>query len=180
MDAIEAIYTRHSVRRYTDQPVSKEQLLTLLRAGMSGPSCVNARDWAFLAVRDRAMLCRMADANGSSAASLKNAQAAILVCGDISRSFSQARDYWIIDGAIAAQNITLAAHALGLGAVWLGTYPQMDRVAHQRELFHLPEHLIPHSIISLGYERPGVTQEDPDDPPKKSNWEEDRVHWETF
>ena len=73
--------------------------------------------------------------------------------------------------AIAAQNICLAAQELGLGAVWLGTWPQMDRVEAQQKLFGLPETIVPHSIIALGYPEADLTA------PRKSRYEDDRVHF---
>ena len=76
-----------------------------------------------------------------------------------------------IGGAIAAQNICLAAQELGLGAVWLGTWPQMDRVEAQQKLFGLPETIVPHSIIALGYPEADLTA------PRKSRYEDDRVHF---
>ena len=128
MNAMEAILTRRSVRKFTGQPIEEEKMHQILEAAMSGPCCVNARDWAFLVVTDHGKLQQMAEANGRPAQPLKSAAAGILVCGDLDRAFPPAQDYWVIDGAIAAQNICLAAHALGLGAVWLGTWPQEDRV----------------------------------------------------
>ena len=121
MDAIQAIMSRSSVRQYSDREISEEALRTILEAGMSGPSCVNARDWSFLVVREPEMLNRMADANGRPADPLRGAKLGILVCGDLERAFSRAPDYWVIDGAIAAQNMILAARALCIGSVWLGT-----------------------------------------------------------
>ena len=85
-----------------------------------------------------------------------------------------AKDYWVIDGAIAAQNICLAAQELGLGAVWLGTWPQMDRVEAQQKLFGLPETIVPHSIIVLGYPEADITT------PRESRYEDDRVHFEQW
>ena len=73
--------------------------------------------------------------------------------------------------AIAAQNICLAAQELGLGAVWLGTWPQMDRVVAQQKLFALPETIVPHSIIALGYPEADLTA------PRESRYEDDRVHF---
>ena len=73
--------------------------------------------------------------------------------------------------AIAAQNICLAAQELGLGAVWLGTWPQMDRVVAQQKLFALPETIVPHSIIALGYPEADLTA------PRKSRYEDNRVHF---
>ncbi len=173
MDAMENILTRRSVRRYTDRPISEETLHKLLTAAMSGPSCVNARDWSFLVVRDRETLNRMADANGRPAEPLRGAAAGILVCGDLERAFPRAKEYWVVDGAIAAENLCLAAHALGIGSVWLGTWPQMDRVQRQRELFQLPEHIVPHSLIALGY--PAGEPE-----ARGEIYEADRVHFERW
>jgi nitroreductase len=170
MDALENIMTRRSVRNYTNQQISEEDLTTILKAGMSGPTCANARDWTFIVVRTRETLEKMAAANGRPADPLKKANIGILVCGDLKRAFKPAPDYWIIDGSIAAQNMILAAHALGIGSVWLGTYPQMERVKGQIELFNLPKSAIPHSLIAFGYpdpnapERPPVPPDDPDMP----------------
>ena len=174
MNTLDAIFTRRSTRQFTRQPISREDLHTILEAAMSGPCCVHARDWFFLAVTDRETLDKMAEANGRAANPLKQAAAGILVCGDLSRAFPSAKDYWIIDGAIAAQNICLCAHDLGIGSVWLGTWPQEERVAHQRELFRLPDTVIPHSLIALGYPTGDLTS------PRDSRYEEDRVHWEKW
>ena len=173
MNAIEAIMTRTSVRQFTDQPIGDDTLRTILKAGMSGPSCVNARDWSFIVVRDRDTLNRMADANGRPAEPLRGAALAVLVCGDLTRAFSRAPEYWVIDGSIAAQNMILAAHELGVGSVWLGTWPQENRVKAQAELFGLPDTQVPHSIIAFGYpaEHPAV---------KAPDWEADRVHFEKW
>lgn len=117
MEAIEAILTRKSTRVYSNKHISEEDLHTILLAGMSGPSCVNARDWSFIVVRDKNKLAQMAQANGTPAKPLSEADVGVLICGDLKRSFPAAQQYWIIDGAIATQNMTLAAHALGIGSV---------------------------------------------------------------
>lgn len=172
MDSLVNVFNRRSIRKYTDQKISKDDLHAILRAGMAGPSCSNTRDWSFIVVEDKETLIKMADANGIYAAPLKGAALGILILGDLERSVEVAKDYWIIDGSIAGQNMILAANALGIGSVWLGTYPQMDRVERQRELFCLPEDKIPHSIIAFGYPaEEGVL---------KPDYEEDRVHFEKW
>ena len=173
MNTLDAILTRRSVRHFTEQPVPEETIRAILKAGMSGPTCVNARDWSFLVVTDRAKLSAMADANGRPAAPLREAAFGILVCGDLTRAFPPAKDYWVVDGAIAGQNMILAAWALGIGSVWLGTWPQMDRVKAQSALFGLPETQVPHSVIAFGY-----PAERPDRP--CPDWEEDRIHFEKW
>ena len=174
MDAINALFTRRSTREFTERPMESETLHQILDAAMSGPCCVNARDWAFVVVTEKAKLQKMAEANGEPARPLKTAAAGILVCGDLERAFRFAKDYWIVDGAIAAENICLCAHALGIGSVWLGTWPQMDRVQRQRELFDLPDTVIPHSVIALGYPAEDITT------PRKSRYEKNRVHFNAW
>ena len=151
MNTLDAIFSRRSVRKFKDEKLSEEAIHTILKAGMSGPTCVNARDWSFIVVDDLTLLKQMADANGKPAKLLEKAPLAILICGDTSKALKMAKDYWIIDGAIAGQNMILAAQDLGIGSVWLGTYPQMERVQAQKELFNLPEDQVPHSIIAFGY-----------------------------
>lgn len=169
MEVMEAIRNRKSTRSFTGEAVEAEKIRMLLESAMDAPSCVNSRDWCFLVVTDRERLDSMAEANGRPAAPLKGAPLAIMVCGDLSRSFPQAKDYWVIDCAIAAQNITLCAEGLGLGSVWLGTWPQMDRVERQSRLFGLPEHIVPHSILAIGYPKE-------EKKPRESRYENDRVH----
>lgn len=173
MNTLEAILTRTSIRSFKQEAVSDEKIRTILKAGMSGPSCVNARDWSFVVVRDRERLNQMADANGEPAEPLRGAAFGVLVCGDLQRAFPLAKEYWVIDGSIAAQNMILAAKELGIGSVWLGTWPQMDRVRAQAELFELPKTQVPHSVIAFGYPNESPA-------PKAPEWESDRVHYETW
>lgn len=170
METLETILKRRSIRKFRDQEIEDENLHKILEAAMSGPSCVNARDYSFIVVNDRETLNKMANANGRPAELLKEASVGILVCGDLDRAFKPAKDYWVIDASIAAENICLAATSLGIGSCWLGTWPQMDRVQNQIKLFDLPENIIPHSIIALGYPAEEIDKE------RDSRYEEDRVH----
>ena len=170
MDTLHNIFTRSSIRRFADRPIPEEVLHEILRAGMSGPTCVNARDWAFVLTTDKQKLTQMADANGSPAAPLKRAAAGILICGDLERAFQPAPDYWVVDGAIAGENMLLAARSLGVEGVWLGTWPQMDRVHRQAALFGLPDTVVPHSVLALGYPAEAPSDEE------RNLYEEDRVH----
>ena len=172
MDALENIMTRRSVRSFLEKEIPEADVRTILEAGMRGPSAVNARDWSFLVVRSRETLEKMAEANGRPAQPLKKAALGILVLGDLSRAFSRAPDYWIIDAAIAAENMVLAAHALGIGSVWLGTWPQTERVDALRSLLDLPETAVPHSLLAFGYPA--------DEGANRGFYEEDRVHFEKW
>ena len=151
METLDAIFKRKSVREFLDKEISDEDMHTILKAGMSGPSCANKKDWKFIVTKDQDLMNKMADANGRPATPLRNAKLAIMVCGDLNKAFPMAKDYWIIDGSIACQNMILAAFDLGIGSVWLGTYPQDDRVKKQKELLNLDDHLVCHSIIAFGY-----------------------------
>lgn len=173
MEPLEAILERRSARNFTEQHISEEDLRKILSAGMSGPTAVNARDWSFLVVRDKSTLNKMADGNGGPAEPLRKADLGILICGDMERAFERAPDFWIIDAAIAAENMILAAHGLGIGSVWLGTWPVMDKVQRQAELFQLPKHIVPHSIVAFGYPAGPY-------PEKKPDYEDDRVHFEKW
>jgi nitroreductase len=151
LEALEVIFKRKSTRKFTNKEISEENLNIILKAAMASPSCANTRDWQFIVVRDKETLAKMADANGRPAQVLKEANVGILICGDEQLAFSSAKEYWVIDGAIATENMCVAATALGIGNVWLGTWPQMERVNNQKALFNLPDHIIPHSILALGY-----------------------------
>ena len=176
MNDLDMLYTRRSVRRFTGKPVSDDQLHRLLLAGMNAPSCTDARDWSFIVIRDKALIQRMAEANGKYAAPLLNgADIGLLVCGDLARAFPPAPDYWIIDCAIATENIHLAAHAMGLGSCWLGLYPQTHRVDAQRQLFGLPEHIVPHSILAIGHPAGDIDPRDPE-----ARWDDALVHFDRW
>lgn len=173
MDALDNIFSRVSVRQYSGETIPEEQIHTILRAAMSGPSCINSQDWVFIVVQNRKTLQKMADLNGKPAAPLYTADFAVLICGDLTRAHSRCPEYWVIDCAIAGQNMILAANALGIGSVWLGTWPNATRVAAQAQLFALPPTLIPHSIIAFGY--PIAPNSKP-----RNLYDPSRVHFEKY
>jgi nitroreductase len=143
--------------------------MELLIAGMYAPSARNQQPWHFLVVRDRSTLERIRSVH-PYASMLSGAALAILVCGDETLELS--RGYWSVDCAAATQNILLAAHAVGLGAVWLGVYPREERQESIREIFGLPTHIHPFSLVSVG--RPAEEKSMPD------RVREDRVHWDNW
>lgn len=107
--------------------------------------------WHFIVVQDEEMIKKMADANGKAGNALASAPLAILVCMDMSKALESAPNYAIIDCALAEENMVLAALSLGIGSCYFGTRPQDYKIEGQRKLFNLPEHLIPHMILSFGY-----------------------------
>lgn len=151
------ITTRRSIRRYTAQPVPQELVQELLRAGMSAPSACNSRPWHFVVLTAREQLNAIADVH-PYAAMLRTAPLGIAVCGD--PTALAVDEYWVQDCSAAAENILLAAHALGLGGVWLGVHPRPERAEPIKELLELPDPIQPLCVLSLGY--PAEQKETPD------------------
>ena len=147
MDALEAIHTRRSIRRYQDKPVPEPLIQRILAGAMMAPSARDARPWRFVIITDRRLLEEIPKVN-PNAKMAAHAPAAILVCGDL--TLEKSAGYWVVDCAAAAQNILLAAHSLGLGAVWTGVYPRQQRMEGFRRLLGLPEYVMPHCLIPLG------------------------------
>ncbi|WP_439182843.1 flavin reductase [Carboxylicivirga taeanensis] len=166
------IYNRKSVRHYTSELVAEEQLNELLRAGMAAPTAMDKRPWAFVVVRERALLDSLA-ANLPYAKMLQQATAAIVVCGDLTKTLDgDAQQYWIQDCSAATQNILLAAESMGLGAVWTGVHPRQERIETVTGLLKIPETAIPLNVIAVGHPT-GVDQ-------PKDKWDETTIHWERW
>lgn len=148
MEAIEAILTRRSIRHYTEKSVPEEVIYKLLEAAMCAPSARNYQPWQFIVITHRQMLDRIPEVH-PYAEMLRQAPLAILICGD--KELEPNADYLNQDCSAATENLLIAANALGLGAVWLGVFPQRSRVEGLTRLFCLPENIIPISLVSLGF-----------------------------
>lgn len=148
MDVFEAIHTRRSIRKYSDKEVSNEQIEKMLRAAMAAPSARNYQAWHFIVIKDKEVMHKIPEFHPYSKMLLE-ASVAIIVCGDY--SIEQMTEYNNQNCSAATQNLLLAAHGLGLGAVWLGVFPRDQRVDGIRKLCNLPEHILPISLISIGY-----------------------------
>jgi nitroreductase len=162
MDAMEAILTRRSIRKYTGQPVSDELVKKLLQAAMSAPSAGNQQDWQFVIVRSRQMLDELGRVHPYAPS--RGAPLAIVVCGDLQRESHAG--FWPQDCAAATQNLLLAAHANGLGAVWCGCYPREERAAALARVLGLPEHVVPLALVVIGYPAETKPRQDRYDPAK--------------
>lgn len=148
MDAMEVILGRRSIRQYSDEAVGPELVEQLLHAAMAAPSAGNQQRWRFVVVTERDQLDRLAEATPYSKM-LHRAPVAIAVCADISEEYHPG--YWVEDCSAAMENLLLAAHALGLGAVWLGYHPRPERVAAGREILGLPPHVEILGVASIGH-----------------------------
>lgn len=168
---IDNIMTRASVREFTAQPVSKDTLELLMKAGMAAPTAINSQPWAFVAVTERAVLDSLMAVHPYS--NLKTATAAIIVCGDMNKAIEgTGREFWVQDCSAATENILLAAHAYGLGAVWCGVYPDSARVASVSGVLGIPATAIPLNIITLGY--PAA------EPQPKDKWKPANIHYQRW
>jgi nitroreductase len=149
MEAMDAILSRRSIRRYTTEPVPEKVIEELLEAAMSAPSAHNTQPWHFVVVNDRVILDEIPKFH-PYADMLPQAPMAILVCGDL--QLDAGRGFWVQDCSAAAQNILVAANAKGLGAVWVGIYPVEEKSGDViRNLIGLPENIIPLCLIPMGY-----------------------------
>ena len=168
---IENIMTRTSVRKFTDRVISKDTLETIVKAGMAAPTAVNKQPWDFVVVTERPVLDSLMAHHPYS--NLATATAAIIVCGNMEKAMEgDGQAYWIQDCSAATENILLAAHSLGLGAVWCGVYPMQDRIAPVRETLQLPSYVTPLNIISMGYPA--------EDPQPKDKWNPANVHFQQW
>ena len=169
---LETIMTRTSIRQYTDQPVEKEKIEAMLRAGMAAPSAVNKQPWHFVVVTDKEKLSGLATANPNAGMAAR-APLAIVVCGDMTKALEGGgRAFWIQDCSAATENILLAAHAQGLGAVWTGTYPSEERVHAVADVLKLPDTLIPLCTVVIGYPA--------EQPEPKDKWKPENISYNEY
>lgn len=169
MDVLDAIFTRRSIRKFTGEQVSEENLKTILKAGFSAPSAHNYRPQHFVVVREKSTLesitsfhpyCKM----------LPNAGCGIIVCGDTKKQ--NVTGFLVEDCSASIQNMLLAAHGLGLGAVWCGLYPHDQLTKPMAELLKLPSTIIQIGLVVLGHK--DQEREAPD------RYEGEKVHFEEW
>ena len=150
MDVLNAILKRRSIREYNGQSIPDAVLAQVILAGIMSESSRGRQPWEFVVVREKEKLESLSECREAGAGMLKNADAAIVVFGDESKT-----DVWIEDCSIAMANMHLAADSLGLGSCWIqgrlrertdGTSAE-DYV---RELLGVPENLKLEAILSLG------------------------------
>lgn len=148
MDTLLAIQTRRSVRKYTDQSIDEERLDAILRAGMASPTAGNSQSWRFVVVDDKKLLALIASLSPYTAMAAA-APMAVLLCADLGAE--KYPGFWVQDCAAAMQNMLLAAHAQGLGAVWCGIHPDAEREKAFAEAFNLPPHFSAFGLMVLGH-----------------------------
>ncbi|MCX6055625.1 MAG: nitroreductase family protein [Chloroflexi bacterium] len=169
-DFLDVILKRRSIRKFTDQPLERENLLMLVKAGMAGPTAMNSQPWEFLIVTEKETMDRFRKALMFAK---MNAPAAICVLGSKRMQKNKAGDkFWVQDCSAAAENILLAATAMGLGSVWVGVHPVGLFEKQIKNILNLPRGVTPLNLIYLGY--PAEVKE------ARTQYDDKRVHWGAF
>lgn len=169
-EMLECIITRASVRKYKAEPVNDSIITDILKAGMAAPTAANQQAWHFVVVTDQAIKDTITNAFQWTKM-VRDCAFAVVVCGDMTKLFDGDREnggFWTLDCSTASENMLLAAHALGLGGVWCGIYPEEDRMARLSEILNLPSNLRPLNILSFGYPAASVAPKDKWDAAKVS------------
>ncbi|MGB5990192.1 MAG: nitroreductase family protein [Marinifilaceae bacterium] len=168
---LSVIHSRKSVRKYTDQKVSKDDLITIMKAAMAAPSGHDTRPWKFVSITNPNTITELRK-ELVWASGLDSANAAIVVCGDMSKVDDRNPEFWITDTSAATQNMLLAIEAMGLGGVWCTIYPGEDRMAYARKVLNLPEDIMPLCVIPIGYPSGGEKS--------KNKFDSNNIHWDKW
>jgi len=179
-EALRVIKARTSVRSFTGQKLTEEQINTLLDAAMAAPTAVNIQPWRFIVITDDATKSGLYSGEQHKHM-VETAGAVIIVCGETTRMVrprNAAEDaelvatpnkYWFEDCSAATENLLLAATALDLGAVWLSCYPSDRIVERIRTYLGIPEEVTPLAIVPVGYPA--------QQPEPKDKWKPENIHY---
>jgi nitroreductase len=170
METLEAIYKRRSIRQFTDQTVSNEQIENLLKAAFSAPTAANTQPWEFVVLTEKEILDKLKE---QLIFARYNAPAAIVVCGNMKLAFKGPdKDLWISDCSAAVENILLAATDIGLGSVWIGVYPLDCKIKPVRKILDMPDYVVPLAMIYIGHS----TQE----LEGRCRYNDKRIYWQKY
>ena len=160
---LESVMNRRSIRKYTPEPLTAQEIHTLQECAMLAPSAMNRRPWRFVVVTDRAALNALRE-NHPYAGMLAQAPACVCVCCEA----CDEAGYWQQDCAAATMNLLIAAREMGLGSCWMGVAPRKERMDAIRRVLHMPESVSPFCLIALGHPA--------EEPPRPQRWDETMVH----
>ncbi len=157
MNVIEAIKTRRSIRKYKPDPVEEEKLQAVLEAARWAPSWANTQCWEFVVVTNPKTKSRLAETLTSwnrAFDAVKNAPVVIAACAKLGLSgfwkgepMAGKENFYMFDVALALQNLTLAAHSLGLGTLHVGAFDAKKAA----EILGVPTGVNVIELIPLGY-----------------------------
>lgn len=181
--ALEVIKARTSIRSFTGEKLTEEQLHTLLDAAMAAPTDANIQPWRFIVITDDEIKAGLYQGEKHKHM-VTTAGAVIVVCGETTRMVKphdaaedaepveRPNNYWFEDCSAATENLLLAATALDLGAVWLSCYPTERIVDRIRAYLGIPSNVTPLAIVPVGY--PAET------PSPKDKWNPDNIHYDRW
>lgn len=162
------IFDRASVRDFSKEDVKINQIEEIIRAGMQAPSARNSQPWEFLIVNNEEDI-KAVSTMSPYAKPAENAQKLIITLANTQVLEENGTKEWFQqDLAACTQNCLLEATNLKIGSVWLGFYPNKQRVNALCEYFNIPEHLIPFSVIALGYPK--------EKPAARRNFKPEKIH----
>lgn len=173
MDLFKAIFERRSIRKFKKTDIESKIIDKIMEAGIWAPSAGNIQGWDAVIVKNSEKKRKLVAA-AYMRDFIAEAPVIIVICANMHRSgaiYNQRGEelYCIQDAACAAQNMLLAAYALGLGACWVGAFDE-DLVSR---ILHIPECLKPVTIMPLGY-----PDEDPFPPTRRER--DEVVHWDEY
>jgi nitroreductase len=163
---LDAIKKRRSIRRYTGEAVTEDQINALLEAAMAAPSGNGLAPWEFIVVRDKDLREQLSKVHQWSWMAA-NAPVVFVVCGkeDVS-------DHWVSDCSAATENLLLQATSMGLGGVWVGIYPRTERENKLRQLLNVPLKVRILCMVPIGH---------PDEQkPARTGFDSAKVHYEKY
>jgi len=163
---LDLIKKRRSIRKYTNEPVSEADIISLLEAAMAAPSASNIQPWEFIVVREESLRRKLAETHPWSWM-CADAPVVFVICGDERRS-----DHWVEDTSAATENLLLAATGLGLGAVWVAIYPRPQREEHVRNVLGIPPELRVLCLVPVGH--PAESK------PPHTKYDERKVHYDGY
>lgn len=169
METLKCIQARRSIRRFTNEKISEDDIQKILYAGFAAPSAHNLHPIEFIVIREKENLVSLAS-KLTYGRSLNEAQCALCVVGDTNRQ--EIWEFLNHDAAAATQNMALAITDLGLGSVWIGCTPSYDNAHDLHAELNLPDYIKCISILAIGY--PAVTK-DPND-----RFEQLKIHKEKW
>ncbi len=165
-DVLDMIKKRRSIRKYTDQAVTDEQIRQLLEAAMAAPSASNIQPWEFVVVKDSELKTQLAQTHRWSYMAA-DAAVVFVVCGN-----ERASRHWVEDASAATENLLLAATALDLGAVWVAVYASTDREAHVRRVLTIPGEMRVLCLVPVGHPA--------EQKPPRTKYRESKVHYQRW
>jgi len=161
MDTLEAISSRRSVRKFSDRPVEAEKLQAVLEAVRQSPSWANMQCWRLVIVQDPAVRATISELSyvesffaprgykvNPAMKALAEAPVVIVACAVPEQSGELGgQQYYLADMGVASENLMLAAHALGLGTVFVGVFDE-EKLG---ELLEIPAGVRIVGLFPLGY-----------------------------